>query len=107
MTVPARAFFWCHIGLDEVRNDFPVRCFGDAKITVKEKITQAIGFELCIARFDVREQRGSFIKHGDSLGAVHQKMVRCNKQELFQAVWDNLCHERQHLRQSFRSHQLR
>jgi hypothetical protein len=64
MPVPSRAFFWCHIGFNQVGDDFAVRGFGNAQVAVEEKVTQSIGFEMRVAGFDVREQGVGSIKHG-------------------------------------------
>lgn len=53
MPVPASARFWCHIGLDQVRNHLAVRGLGNAEVAVQKEIAQAAGDKLRIARLDV------------------------------------------------------
>ena len=116
MAVPARAAFWCGIGLHKVRTHLVVSRLGDAQVTVKEEITQAARHKRRITGFDMRKRGRDAVRHGNLLLIQgHQGMLHGSAHEVFQTrfrlnsgacVGDNACHERQYLWKSLRSHQL-
>jgi hypothetical protein len=45
MAVPARAFFWCLIGFDQMRNDLAMGGLGNAQIAVQKEVAQSVTLE--------------------------------------------------------------
>ena len=43
MAVSVRACFWCHVRLDQVRDDLAVRGFGNAQVAVEKKTRKPPG----------------------------------------------------------------
>ena len=64
MTVPSGALVWCHVGLDQVRDDTPGGGVIDAQVLVEKEITQPFAAPGRIGGFDVRKARAGLVQHG-------------------------------------------
>jgi hypothetical protein len=70
MAVPAGALFRRIVGADELGDDLAGGRFGDAEVTVNEKITQSVDAELRISGFDMGKLGSGSIEHGGAPGQV-------------------------------------
>ena len=78
MPVPSGARFWCHIGLDQVRNHFSVRGFSDTQVAVQKKVPQSAWHKLRVGGLYVGKLGGSAVEHGVLLKIIKPRSKCCS-----------------------------